>query len=84
MRALAWVAQSRGWLLSNVGWDCRVGDRETAQRCALDRGAWEGQREASKRGRGTFARLQLTGVDADVARTVVEGHTTTAYYRDGT
>jgi hypothetical protein len=32
----------------------------------------------------SFARLQLTGVDADVVRTVVEGHETTAYYRDGT
>jgi hypothetical protein len=32
----------------------------------------------------TFARLQLTGVDADVVRTIVEGHKTTAYYRDGT
>jgi hypothetical protein len=32
----------------------------------------------------TFARLQLTGVDHDVVRTVVEGHKTTAYYRDGT
>jgi hypothetical protein len=31
-----------------------------------------------------FDRLQLTGVDADVVRTVVEGHKTTAYYRDGT
>ncbi len=31
----------------------------------------------------TFARLHLTGVDADVIRTVVEGHKTTAYYRDG-
>jgi len=32
----------------------------------------------------TCARLQLTGVDADVVRTIVEGHKTTAYYRDGT
>jgi hypothetical protein len=32
----------------------------------------------------SFAGLQLTGVDADVTRTVVEGHKTTAYYRDGT
>ena len=32
----------------------------------------------------TFARVHLTGVDADVARTVVDGHKTTAYYRDGT
>ncbi len=32
----------------------------------------------------SFARLQLPGADADVARTVVEGHKTTAYYRDGT
>jgi hypothetical protein len=31
-----------------------------------------------------FDRLQLTGADADVVRTVVEGHKTTAYYRDGT
>jgi hypothetical protein len=32
----------------------------------------------------TFSRLQLTGADTDVTRTVVEGHTTTAYHRDGT
>jgi hypothetical protein len=32
----------------------------------------------------SFARLQLTGEDPDVVRTVVEGHETTAYYRDGT
>jgi hypothetical protein len=32
----------------------------------------------------SFARLQLTGVDADVVRTVVDDHKTTAYYRDGT
>ena len=32
----------------------------------------------------SFAGLELTGVDADVVRTVVEGHKTTAYYRDGT
>jgi len=29
-------------------------------------------------------RLQLVEADADVMRTVVEGHRTTAYYRDGT
>jgi hypothetical protein len=28
--------------------------------------------------------LQLTGVEADVVRTVVDDHKTTAYYRDGT
>src|SRR5437660_1525280 len=32
----------------------------------------------------SFAGLQLTGVDADVVRTVIDGHKTTAYYRDGT
>lgn len=32
----------------------------------------------------SFGRLQLTGVDPDVIRTVVEGHKTTAYCRDGT
>jgi hypothetical protein len=32
----------------------------------------------------SFAGLQLTGVDADVVRTVVEGHKTTAYYGNGT
>ena len=32
----------------------------------------------------SFAGLQLTDVDADVVRTVVDGHKTTAYYRDGT
>ena len=31
-----------------------------------------------------FPRLQLMDVDAGVMRTVVEGHRTTAYYRDGT
>jgi len=28
--------------------------------------------------------LKLIGADADIVRTVVEGYTTTAYYRDGT
>ena len=32
----------------------------------------------------SFASLKLTGVDAVIVRTVVEGYTTTAYYRDGT
>ena len=32
----------------------------------------------------SFINLKLIGADADIARTVVEGDTTTAYYRDGT
>src|SRR5215467_10383838 len=32
----------------------------------------------------SFASLKLSAVDAEIVRTVVEGYTTTAYYRDGT
>src|SRR5262245_62136633 len=31
-----------------------------------------------------FTISKLIGADADIVRTVVEGYTTTAYYRDGT
>ena len=66
--------QAETWMLWAHGTDPSGAEEwQRAQGAATEAECW-----------AIFDRLQLTGVDAGVVRTVVDGHKTTAYYRDGT
>jgi hypothetical protein len=71
---LALLAAAETWTLWAHGtYHSGAEDRQRVQGAATEAECW-----------AIFDRLQLTGADADVVRMVVEGHKTTAYYRDGT